>query len=104
MSEQVRKWGSIGILSTIGATLLASSIIWLFKMVTEVKPLMEAVGHIVVSVEKIEKSNTQAHEKLIELIEYDKRQMLEYDKRIHRVEIICELTRKECQAHEKDSE
>jgi len=96
MSEQVRRWGSIGILSTIGGSLLGASIIWLFKTVTEVKPLMQAVTNISRSIDKIEESNRKSHEKLIELIELDQKNMMMFENRIQRVEIMCEMTEKSC--------
>ena len=91
MPELIRKWGRIGILSTIFGTVIATAIIWLFTTATEVRPLLKSVERIESSLHRIEQGNADGHKKLIRLIEIDQENMYAHSKKLYEQEILTNL-------------
>ena len=76
MPPQVKRWGSITILSGLGGSLVAAIIIWLFSSTLQIAPqqvVLTSLENAVVSLTNSIDANTNAHHSMttrINLVEY----------------------------------
>tara|TARA_R110000772_G_scaffold5454_9_gene19557 strand:- start:791 stop:1093 length:303 start_codon:yes stop_codon:yes gene_type:complete len=82
MSEQIRKYGVYSVLGIILAPFAVYAIVWIYNQAIR-------VPHIVISMERIEKTNKDGHSKVVKLIEEQTSIMMLNERRLYTLEVDC---------------
>lgn len=89
MVEKAKKWGSITILSSVGGTIVAMAVSWLFTQVVDVKPLVKAVNSNTQIIREASDLNSEQHGE-ISLILYEQKERLSVtETRLNGLEVFC---------------
>lgn len=94
MGREAVKYGSITILSGLGATLVSTLLIWLFSQTIDIKPLTKAVETNTQLVKDIAKKHSEEKAEVLKLIYEQNRIMAVEQERLSRVKQDCDFNTK----------
>ena len=104
MSPQVKKWGSVSILSTLGGTIIALLFTWVFSTTftntVKFTPLIAAIDSLNESVKTNNIRNSEEHTMIVEKLHGINSRININETKLHRVVLDCSEARydiKNCQ-------